>query len=142
MGALTQKQLDFARAVAGGTTLAKAAQLLGLADTTASRWHRLDGVREKVRELQVERVQGLAGTAIGVVEGLMSDPNTPHAVRLKAALEVLDRAGFSGDQAPTASAFSLHIDLSADSVGIKSQSSTSKGEERQIIEHDPESLDS
>lgn len=85
--------------------MTQAAINAGYSETSAynqgSRLMKNDEVARYVSELQSEMAQDLrnrmaakASSAFGVLEDIMNDPEARDTDRLKAAVEVLDRAGF------------------------------------------------
>lgn len=84
----------------GGATTAEVAAALRVDRSTAwrMRWHPM--VAAAVHAARVDRIAkveaeaaALAVEALETVAGIMRDPAAPHAVRLRAAAEVLDRVG-------------------------------------------------
>jgi hypothetical protein len=81
------------------------ARSLGVHRTTVERWARRPEWGEYLAEAEAmlaeERwaaLRQLAREAVGVIGRILKDPTAPEAVRLRAALDVLDRLGIRAPQ--------------------------------------------
>jgi hypothetical protein len=100
MAALTDKQRQFVLAlIQSGCSQSKAAELAGYAggpDTWKAMGWRLAHdarVQAAIHEEAQKLIRTTAVMAIGVIEGLASNPKVKPEVRLKAATELLNRSG-------------------------------------------------
>jgi len=103
---LTPRQLQAADLLARGVSITDTAQEVGVRRETVGIWKRqpefqaaiqeqLTGLRESARA----RLQTLIEPALEALEGDLRDPSVSRTVRQKAAIAVLDRAGFGPAQA-------------------------------------------
>ena len=101
-GKLSPAQIQVAIALAEGKTTTAAASQAGVHRTTVHHWLRTQpDFKHAVEEAQAEyhnRVDDdlteLAAGALSTLRSLLEDPQTPHSVRLKAALAILERPRF------------------------------------------------
>ena len=84
----------FAQSLAEGVTMVAAAKRAGVDLTTAYRWARRPEIGLRVVWLSQQQLQVAAGAASRTVEKLSRSARA-ESVRLRAAVEVLDRVGFS-----------------------------------------------
>lgn len=94
---LTSKQRKALAAVLSEPTIAKAAQSAGLAEVTLFRWLReaefraaLKEAEDEVIDTAVRRLLQVQDVAISTMLDTMTDAEASHAVRLRAAVHVLD----------------------------------------------------
>ena len=95
-------QLRVAAALAQGMSVSAAARDAGIHRTTIHHWQRTsEDFRAAIEEARAEFVESLRDelrdlsyAAIRALQDLISNPNTPPSVRLKAALAVLERPQF------------------------------------------------
>ncbi|HEY3836359.1 MAG TPA: SEC-C metal-binding domain-containing protein [Bryobacteraceae bacterium] len=100
--ALTPQQLKVIEALSSGVTVTQAARDAGVHRNTINYWRRnLRAFRDALADAQYDRalyfreqLEGLTGLAIQAVRDLLADPKTSPAVRLKAALAVIQTATF------------------------------------------------
>jgi len=99
---LSPVQAQVIAALAQGRTATDAARDAGIHRTTIHHWSRTEPLfktslqeaqREYVETLQ-DGMRDLAARAVETLRNLLDDPNTPHAVRLRTALAVLQRPHF------------------------------------------------
>src|SRR6185436_10826643 len=99
---LSPKQLQVAVALAQGHTVSAAAREAGVHRGTIYQWIRTEpefkaaagaAKREYVAKLN-DDLRELSAHALDTLRSLLDDPATPHIVRLKAALAVLERPQF------------------------------------------------
>lgn len=96
--ALTPQQETAIASLLTGATLAKAAEAAGVDRTTLWRWLKTDAAfvaehnraRKEQRDAAQLEVRSLASQAVSTIRELMTNPLAPSAIRLKAALAVLD----------------------------------------------------
>ena len=92
------KRAQFIDAYLAGMNGTQAAVLAGVpkksASVMANRWLRTPEIADDVRKGMASRMTRLAPLALGVIEKLMDDPDTPASIRLAAARDVLDRANY------------------------------------------------
>ncbi len=88
------------RLAAGGASTVEIAAALGVHRATVWAWlgdpsvaAQVDDVRRLARAAVAVRLAELAHDALDVLAQVMADPCTPHMVRVRAAAELLDRAG-------------------------------------------------
>ena len=94
-----RKQEEAIAALLSQRSIEDAARVVGVAEKTLRRWmrepkfsaHYLQARREGVSQA-VARLQQATGAATAVALKLMTDPNVPAAVRLRAAEFVFDRS--------------------------------------------------
>lgn len=99
---LTPTQAQVAAALVQGRSVTKAAADAGIHRTTVYHWLQTsDDFRTAVEQATQEFARSLAdelrdlsGAALGTLRTLLAAPDTPPAVRLKAALAILERPGF------------------------------------------------
>jgi hypothetical protein len=94
----TPGQLQAIAALIGGATVTVAAQAAGVSRTTVHRW--LAGDSTFAAELALAKIEqaaalqagirGLGDLAVGAMRDLLTSPNVPPAVRLRAASTVLE----------------------------------------------------
>lgn len=103
--ALNERHRNILRLYALGYTIRDIASRLSCTPATVSnivnsnlgRLH-TDILRKGIDEAAMEaakRVRALAPAALSVIEEILDDPSVPSAVRLRAAQDALDRAGFA-----------------------------------------------
>ena len=93
-----------------GATTAEVGAALGISRVTAWRWlsepetrHAIGKIRDARASAAGLRLEYVATRAVDVLDGLLDDRDAPHAVRLRAACELLDRVGFGhADRAASA----------------------------------------
>ena len=99
---LSPQQLQVATALAQGRTVSAAAREAGVHRGTIHHWFRKEpefkvaaseAKQEYVAKLN-DDLRDLSALALDTLRSLLDDPDTPHAVRLKAALAVLERPQF------------------------------------------------
>jgi len=96
----TPEQNDLLARLAAGDSLWTAAQALGLAPATVQHWRRmqpafalaLHDTQSSHADHHRATVAALAPLAFEALEQLVTNPNTPPTVRLKAALHILNTA--------------------------------------------------
>jgi hypothetical protein len=95
---LTDQQLCCIEALIAGKTKAAAAEAVGVAAYTVSRWHKealfvatLNSRRKDIHAANVERLRSLTTVALDVYEEALSSPDL--ALRLKAAGLILKAGG-------------------------------------------------
>ncbi len=99
---LSPQQAQVAVALAQGRSVTKAAAAAGVHRATVYNWNRASAdFREAVKQARQEFVAALAdqlrdlsSAALDTLTALLSSPETSPAVRLKAALAILERPGF------------------------------------------------
>jgi hypothetical protein len=96
---LGRKQEDAIAALLTQRNIEEAARAAGVGTRTLIRWLKLPGFGKEYRKVRreavhqaVARMQQATGAAASVVLKLMTDPNVPAAVKLRAAECVFDRA--------------------------------------------------
>lgn len=98
---LNPKQLEVIEALVTGASVAEAARRAGVDRSTVYLWMR-DGydfrgqlmlARRHFADAMKARLRELAGDAVKTISDIMSSNEVPAAVRLKAALAVLDSVG-------------------------------------------------
>ena len=97
---LTTVQVEVIAAIVSGATITAATRKAGVDRTTFYLWMRRDADfvaelnrAQKERETAMRaQLDGLADAALEALQEML-DPDTPPAVRLKAALEILARTG-------------------------------------------------
>jgi len=97
---LTSAQQKVLALIVAGSTATAAAAAVGIHRNTVSNWMRcLPGFSEAFAQARFdqalqwdEQTTKLVSAALHTVGGIMSAPDSPDAVRLKAALAILDRA--------------------------------------------------
>lgn len=93
------KRRAFAHAYATSGNATAAAKAAGVPDSSAHsmgyKWLKSPDVAAMVREEQDRLLKGLTGKAITILGQMLEDDEAPAQVRLAAAREVLDRAGFA-----------------------------------------------
>ncbi len=102
---LTPVQVRIAAALAAGTTIVRAALDAGVHRTTIHKWLQTskefcDAVkqaRDHYDGLIADQLNELSVLALDTIRQLLTNPDTPPAVRLRAALAVLGRPNPSGD---------------------------------------------
>ncbi len=101
---LTPVQVQIAAALASGTTIVRAALDAGVHRTTIHKWlqtstefcQAVKQARDHYDSLIADRLNELSVLAIDTIRQLLTNPDTPPAVRLRAALAVLGRPSPSG----------------------------------------------
>ena len=101
-GKLSPAQLQVAVALAEGKTVTAAAGQAGVHRSTVTHWLRnVPDFKRAAQEAHIEyqnniaeELTELAATALSTLKTLVEDPQTPHSVRLKAALAILERPRF------------------------------------------------
>ena len=99
---LSPQQLQVATALAQGHTVTAAAREAGVHRGTIYHWFRTEpefkaaageAKREYVAKLN-DDLRELSAHALDTLRSLLDDPATPHVIRLKAAIAVLERPKF------------------------------------------------
>jgi AcrR family transcriptional regulator len=98
---LTPAQITALAALAGGGNVSVAADAAGVHRASIYRWldddaeflAELNRLKAEQRAALAAQVGELTAQALEVVRGVLTDPAVPAAVRLKAAMAVLERAG-------------------------------------------------
>lgn len=120
----TRRHEHLARLIADGTKSTTVGQLATLTGFSQSTVKRLKFDRELIRRvqfLQAGKLRGLVPKALSALEDLLS--SDVDSVRLKAAIEVLDRAGLAIDKPQeTHAAFNLTLNL-GNEEGLKTATS-------------------
>jgi hypothetical protein len=105
----TQTQQRVLALMSAGSTATAAARSVGVHRNTVGNWLRSSVFREALADARRvqdiawrEQAASLAGQAIGAIQAILADPQTPAAVRLEAALAIRGRP--SVRDAATASA--------------------------------------
>jgi hypothetical protein len=106
-GDLTPPQVQVVVALAQGCSTIRAAAAAGVHRTTIYHWMRasdefraaVDQARAHFAACLADQLDRLSATALGTLEKLLTDSQTSPAVRLNAALAVLERSG-TGWQLP------------------------------------------
>lgn len=96
--ALTTQQEAAIASLLTGATLAKAAEAAGVDRTTLWRWLKTDAAfvaehnraRKEQRDAAQLEVRSLTSQAVSTIRDLMTNADAPPAIRLKAALAVLE----------------------------------------------------
>lgn len=96
---LTPAQAQVVRSLAAGRSVSAAAREAGLHRSTIHNWLNqspafVEAVRQARLDFQIElsgQLLDLSAAALESLRGLLSNPDTPPAVRLRAALAILDR---------------------------------------------------
>lgn len=95
-----EKLDDFCRALANGLTREAAYQEAGYSGlncrANAHKYYRQNA--EYITAYMSEHIGVHAPTALNVIKEIMNDPNEKGGIRLKAAQDILDRAGFGAKQ--------------------------------------------
>lgn len=95
-----EKLEDYCRAIADGKTREEAYKLAGYSPidcrANANKYHRNN--LEYITAYLSEHIGSKVPMALGVVVGIMNDPNEKGGIRLKAAQDILDRGGFTAKQ--------------------------------------------
>lgn len=100
---LTPKQITVLQALLTGASVTAAARTAGVHRSTIHEWLALapfrcayaDAQRRRAEAIQ-DQVHDMAGSAIDAVRALLNDGNTPAAIRLRAALAVIEKASDAG----------------------------------------------
>ena len=128
---LTKKEkLDiYAKALCDGHTKVQAYILAGYSAHTAQlnvyKYHRENA--EYINGYISEHIGSHAPMALKIILGIMNDENEKGGIRLKAAQDVLDRAGFSAKQK-----------VEVTTVDVKDMNTEElQGEIKRILEEDP-----
>lgn len=82
-----------------------------------------------------KRIRALAPKAIDVIEETMSDEEVPYAVRLRAAQDALDRAGFGAVK--RVDTRSMSVSLSSDDLEELKASALARARENGLVVDDP-----
>jgi hypothetical protein len=97
--ALSPKQIEVIYALAGGQSLTAAAEAAGIHRSTIYEWRAQPAFRSALQSARDARADSIredtldmAALATSALRTLLTDPGTPPAVRLKAALSVLHSA--------------------------------------------------
>ena len=99
---LSTPQQQVVNALAQGSTITAAAEATGIHRTTVHNWIKdqpdfakavLDARAEVIHTLR-DQLKHLSFRSLATLQSLLDDPNTPHAVRLKTALAILERPAF------------------------------------------------
>ena len=98
---LSPRQVEVLAILADGNSIAEASRRTGVSRTTVHDWLNRNPVfatglnRIKAERLESLRsdIHSLAAPALETLRGVLTDAEQPAAVRLKAALAVLDRVG-------------------------------------------------
>ncbi len=105
---LPPAQAQVVAALAQGHSITQAAAEAGVHRTTVHHWRRtshefrvaLSRARRHFAATLSDDLRDLSATALETVRAMLAAPDTPPAVRLKAALAVLERPAFAGWQLP------------------------------------------
>lgn len=103
-GNLTPVQVQVVAALAAGRAVVRAAADAGIHRTTIQNWVRtseefrdaVEKARSHFHACVAEQLNELASSALDTLRQLLSSPDTPPAIRLRAALGVLERPGAIG----------------------------------------------
>jgi predicted XRE-type DNA-binding protein len=116
---LNNQHIAAAKMIAAGATQREVAQKVGISRPHLQRLMKSGLFRAKLNELmavQGEKAQALrdrtleiAGEALDVVEGIVTDPGQDVGLRLKAAMKVLELAALKPDQGAQAHQTSITI---------------------------------
>jgi len=105
-GALSIKEHEALRALIDGLTIQETAETVGVAETTIYRWSLKPEFQAVLREARIAngevvrgRLMRFAHEALTVIGNIMNDKDVAPQTRLKAASEIMDRAGLSADLA-------------------------------------------
>jgi len=97
---INHRQHATIRALVTGTTQRHAAELVGVCPQTVSEWMGDADFRRALADAQRDALVdaggallALAHEAVGTLREVMTDPDAPPAVRVRAATEVLSRVG-------------------------------------------------
>jgi len=97
---LAPQQLKVIEALASGTSVTKAAETAGVDRSTIYLWRKdssfeaaLNVARCEFADTTRSRLRELADDAVKVVRDVLEDPHAAAAIRLKAALSVLQSVG-------------------------------------------------
>jgi hypothetical protein len=107
--ALSPKQIEVIYALAGGQSLTAAAEAAGIHRSTIYEWRAQPAFRSALQSARDARADSIredtldmAALATNALRTLLTDPETPPAVRLKAALSVLHSATTPDGDSPSA----------------------------------------
>jgi hypothetical protein len=95
---LQGRQERFLAALMASSSVSEAAKTVGIAESTARRWLGQPSVRESYRELRREAVEGAMASvqattaAAALTLRRLLHPDMPPAIRLRAALGILEQA--------------------------------------------------
>ena len=96
---LTQTQQEALSLIAGGSTIASAADQLAIHRNTIGNWLRLSNFRQALELACLDQsifwrdhAHQMAADALAAIRAILTDPKSPAAVRLRAALAILDKA--------------------------------------------------
>lgn len=100
---LTPKQITVLEALLTGASVTAAARAAGVHRCTIHEWLSLtpfrcayDDAQRRRAEAIEDQVHDMANSALDAVRALLSDANTPAAIRLRAALAVIEKASDAG----------------------------------------------
>lgn len=120
---LGRKQEEAIAALLSQRNIEEAARAAGVGTRTLIRWLKLPEFRREYRKARreavhqsVARLQQATGAAASVVLKLMTDPNVPAAVKLRAAECVFDRA-FKGVELEDIEARVSELERAAEASG-------------------------
>jgi transposase-like protein len=120
---LGRKQEEAIAALLSQRNIEEAARAAGVGTRTLIRWLKLPEFRKEYRKARreavhqsVARLQQATGAAASVVLKLMTDPNVPAAVKLRAAECVFDRA-FKGVELEDIEARVSELERAAETSG-------------------------
>jgi uncharacterized protein with ATP-grasp and redox domains len=123
---LGRKQEDAIAALLTQRNIEEAARAAGVGTRTLIRWLKLPDFAKEYRKARreavhqsVARMQQATGAAASVVLKLMTDPNVPAAVKLRAAECVFDRA-IKGVELEDIEARVAELERAADAVARRS----------------------
>jgi hypothetical protein len=99
---LTPIQAQVVAALAKGQTITAAAREAGIHRTTIHHWHRtepafktaVEGAQSEYVAALNDEMRELSASALSTLRSLLADPAAPPAIRLRAALAVLQRPKF------------------------------------------------
>ena len=96
---LTQAQQEALSLIAAGSTIASAADQLAIHRNTIGNWLRSSNFRQALEFACLDQsifwrdhAHQMAADALAAIQAILTDPKTPAAVRLRAALPILDKA--------------------------------------------------
>jgi hypothetical protein len=148
--ALSPKQIEVTYALAAGQSLTAAAEAAGIHRSTIHEWRAQPAFRSALQSARDARADSIredtldmAALATSALRTLLTDPETPPAVRLKAALSVLHSAttpdGDSPSARPNPKRCQNNEELNHffDAVFLAAQCEMAASHERFVQEHAP-----
>lgn len=97
---LTPQQLKAVELISVGTKRYVAAEKLGISRKTLWQWEQLPEFRAQLNDLlresredTISSLRKLSGTAVDVLGGILTDPDTPHSVLASTAFKILQLVG-------------------------------------------------